>query len=241
MESFRNRNEVVNIPLLILVIAFVLAQTTSAFACRLKIVLAMDISASVDAKEDQLQRQGMARALLDEQVTSAFFASKDSVALAVIEWNGPTEQNIISNWRMVYDLSDLHHISTTISNSIRGSDLPKTAMGEALLFSKNLIDAGPDCARSKIDLSADGANNSGPSPFEIYSQYFPNDIQVNGLPINAAEFEAELHLIEYFKTDVIRGEEAFLIIAEGFDDFERAMREKLLMEIYPNAFLAKSN
>ena len=69
----------------------------------------------------------------------------------------------------------------------------------------------------------------------------PNDIQVNGLPINAAEFEAELHLIEYFKTDVIRGEEAFLIIAEGFNDFERAMREKLLMEIYPNAFLAKSN
>ena len=47
MESFRNRNEVVNIPLLILVIAFVLAQTTSAFACRLKIVLAMDISASL--------------------------------------------------------------------------------------------------------------------------------------------------------------------------------------------------
>ena len=68
MESFRNRNEVVNIPLLILVIAFVLAQTTFAFACILKIVLAMDISASVDAKEDQLQRQGMARALLDEQV-----------------------------------------------------------------------------------------------------------------------------------------------------------------------------
>ena len=83
MESFRNRNEVVNIPLLILVIAFMLAQTTSAFACRLKIVLAMDISASVDAKEDQLQRQGMARALLDEQVTSAFFASKNPVALAV--------------------------------------------------------------------------------------------------------------------------------------------------------------
>ena len=79
------------------------------------------------------------------------------------------------------------------------------------------------------------------SPFEIYSQYFPNDIQVNGLPINAAEFEAELHLIEYFKTNVIRGDEAFLIIADGFDDFERAMREKLLMEIYPNAFLAKSN
>jgi hypothetical protein len=241
MEPFQNKNEGAKIPLLILVIGLVLVQTTSAFACRLKIVLAMDISASVDAKEDQLQRQGMARALLDEQVTSAFFASKNPVALAVIEWNGPTEQNIISNWRMVYDLSDLHHISTTISNSIRGSDLPKTAMGEALLFSKNLLDAGPNCASSKIDLSADGSNNSGPSPFEIYSQYFPNDIQVNGLAINAAEFEAELHLIEYFKTNVIRGEEAFLIIADGFDDFERAMREKLLMEIYPNAFLAKSN
>ena len=75
----------------------------------------------------------------------------------------------------------------------------------------------------------------------IRDRYFPNDIQVNGLAINAAEFEAELHLIEYFKTNVIRGEEAFLIIADGFDDFERAMREKLLMEIYPNAFLAKSN
>ena len=62
---------------------------------------------------------------------------------------------------------------------------------------------------------------------------------MNGLPINAAEFEAELHLIEYFKTDVIHGGEAFLIIAEGFEDFERAMREKLMMEIYPNAFLAE--
>ena len=83
MESFRNRNEMNKIPLFILVIAFVLAQTTSAFACRLKIVLAMDISASVDAKEDQLQRQGMARALLDEQVRSAFFASKDPVYFTI--------------------------------------------------------------------------------------------------------------------------------------------------------------
>ena len=85
MESFRTRNELNKIQLFILVIAFVLVQNTSAFACRLQIVLAMDISASVDAKEDQLQRQGMAKALLDEQVTSAFLASNDPVAMAVIE------------------------------------------------------------------------------------------------------------------------------------------------------------
>ena len=83
MESFRTRNEKVNSSLSIWIIALVSVQSTSDFACGLKIVLAMDISASLDAKENQLQRQGLARALLDEQVISAFFASSDPVAMAV--------------------------------------------------------------------------------------------------------------------------------------------------------------
>ena len=89
----------------------------------------------------------------------------------------------------------------------------------------------PPCLFQTIDLSGDGSNNDGYGP-QIAYRHFPfENITVNGLVINAADFEGELFLIPFFENNVLHGPGAFLEIAQGFEDFERAMRRKLEREL----------
>ena len=174
----------------------------SAAGCRLALVLAMDVSSSVDAEEDRLQRGGLASALLSEPVRKAFFSTDLPVALAVYEWSGRYNQQVILDWRMIDSQSALREVSDTIAYSKRSyNDFP-TAMGYGLGFGAEF-------------------------PFD--------DVTVNGLVVNAAEFEAEVELVTYYQNQVLHGPGAFLIIANGFSDYERAMRIKLQRELTPPA------
>lgn len=216
---------------LILIGLAILASQAQAGTCRLALALAMDISTSVDATEDALQRQGLAAALIAPEVQEAFFASPLPVALAVYEWSGSFNQTLMLDWHLVETRADLLFAAQTIGQSRRSAQDWPTAMGHALAFGAKLIQRAPRCLFQTIDISGDGKNNDGYGP-EIAYRHFPFDtITVNGLVINAADFEGEIDLIPFFRDTVLHGPGAFLEIAEGFEDFERAMRRKLEREL----------
>lgn len=209
----------------------ILAGPIKAEQCRLALALAMDISVSVDDAEDLLQRQGLAAALLAPEVQEAFFSSPLPVALAVYEWSGQSTQHVILNWHLIENQGNLVTAATQISQSIRSNQGSATAMGHALRFGAKLLQSAPPCLFHTIDLSGDGSNNDGYGPQIAYQRFFTRDVVVNGLVINAADFEGELFLIPFFENNVLHGPGAFLEVAQGFEDFERAMRKKLEREL----------
>ena len=206
-----------------------LAQPAS--ACRLALVLAMDVSSSVDAAEDALQRQGLAQALMEPEVIAAFFASDDPVAVSVFEWSGRYNQAMLADWTLVQSPADLAALSARIAGSIRSHNDFPTAMGHALGHAAGLLQRGPDCLFQTIDIAGDGINNEGFGPAEAYNAFPFADVTVNGLVVNAADFEGEVGLISFFQNEVIRGPGAFIEIATSFDDYDRAMRRKLIREL----------
>ena len=202
-----------------------------AAACRLALVLAMDVSSSVDAAEDVLQRRGLAAALVDPQVTAAFFASDDPVALYVFEWSGRYNQTPLADWTLILSPADLSRLSAQIAGSRRSYNEFPTAMGYALGHAAGVLRDAPACLFQTIDMAGDGINNEGFGPAEAYAAFPFADVTVNGLVVNAADFEGEVGLISFYSTEVIRGPGAFIEIATSFDDYADAMRRKLIREL----------
>ena len=201
--------------------------------CRLALLLALDVSSSVDPTEDALQRGGVVAALTAPEVVAAFFAVDQPVALAVYEWSGRYQQDLLLNWTIIDSQQALVEAAETIAATTRGhSDYP-TAMGYALGHGARLFETAPPCARKTLDMAGDGQNNEGFGPQEAYRAFPFEDITVNGLVVNAADFEGELGLIAFYRAEVLHGPGAFLEIANGFADYERAMRRKLEREVMP--------
>ena len=218
--------------LVAVLVALVLAGPLAA-QCRLALALALDVSSSVDATEDGLQRRGMAAALIAPEVEAAFFSSPQPVALAVYEWSGRYNQALILDWYLINTRDDLLNAAAIIGRSKRGTDEYPTAMGYALGYGAGLIRRAPGCLFQTIDMAGDGQNNEGFPPRTAYAEFPFAGVTVNGLVVKAAEFGAEVQLEEYYRTQVLHGPGAFLQVAQGFDDYERAMRRKLERELQP--------
>ncbi|WP_207208099.1 DUF1194 domain-containing protein [Salipiger sp. IMCC34102] len=204
---------------------------TPAEACRLALVLALDVSSSVDAQEDALQRQGLAAALVAEDVAAAFFASPDPVAVTIFEWSGRWNQVSLAPWTVIEGPDDLADLSARVAGSLRSRDDLPTALGYALGHAAGLLQSGPSCLFSTIDVAGDGVSNEGFGPAEAYAAFPFEGVTVNGLVVNAADFEGEVDLIPFFREEVIRGPGAFIEVANSFEDYEAAMRRKLIREL----------
>ena len=200
-------------------------------ACRLALILAMDVSSSGDAAEDQLQRQGLAAALVAQTVQDAFFASPDPVALAVFEWSGRYNQQDLLDWRLIKTSLDLALVASDLRASRRSHNDFPTAMGHALGHAAVRLQEAPACLFQTIDIAGDGINNDGFGPAEAYAAFPFGGVTVNGLVVNAAEYEAEVDLIQFYKAEVLRGSGSFLEIANGFSDYASAMERKLIREL----------
>ncbi len=210
-----------------------IAPAVEAAECRLALVLAMDVSSSVDAREDVLQRGGMVAALTSPEVRAAFFATDQPVALAVYEWSGRYNQEVLLNWTLIDRPSVLLHAAEVIAQSKRSHNDFPTAMGYALGYGAGMLERAPDCLYKTLDMAGDGQNNEGFSPAQAYAAFPFDGVTVNGLVVNGADYEAETGLIAFYKGQVIRGAGAFVEIAQGFEDYERAMRRKLERELTP--------
>ncbi|MEM5542265.1 DUF1194 domain-containing protein [Sulfitobacter sp. AS92] len=203
--------------------------------CRLALLLALDVSSSVDPEEDRLQRGGLAAALRAPSVARAFFASDAPVTIAAFEWSGEAHQQIVLDWTVIDHPGALARAADVIGSSQRSESSQPTAMGHALRFGATFFDGAPSCDARVIDMAGDGQNNEGIGPQTAYRATAFSQITVNGLVVNAADFEGELGLIAFYKSQVLHGPGAFMVIASGFADFERAMRVKLIREVSPPA------
>lgn len=211
------------------------ALPAQAAECRLALALAIDVSSSVDAAEDALQRGGVVAALTAPEVQAAFFAADLPVALAVYEWSGRYNQEMILDWTMIDSRSALVRAAEVVAGSKRSHNDFPTAMGYALGFGAQLLQRAPACLRKTLDMAGDGQSNEGFPPAAAFREFPFQGVTVNGLVVNAADFEGEVGLIAFYRGEVIHGPGAFLIVANGFEDYENAMRRKLERELTPPA------
>jgi hypothetical protein len=224
-------------------LAACLPLPAAAQECRLALVLALDVSSSVDAAEDRLQRAGLAAALIAPEVQRAFLASPDPVALAVYEWSGRLNQDLIVDWRLIVGPADLLAVAEAVAGSTRSQSAFPTAMGYALGYGAGLFRRGPDCAARTLDMAGDGINNEGFGPVQAYAAFPFDGITVNGLVVSGAvpgrdgggDGGGDADLRAFYLAEVLRGPGAFLEEAAGFRDYERAMRRKLEREVAPRA------
>lgn len=215
-------------------LAVLLAAPPAASAqdCRLALVLALDVSSSVDAREDRLQRDGLAKALTAPLVRDAFLLPPDPVALHVFEWSGRNAQvPILAGWQMVETEADLQRIATAVAKSRRSHDELPTAVGAALGHAAVQLREAPDCRARTVDVSGDGINNEGFPPEMAYETFPFEDVTVNALVIAGAADADGGELVDFFRREVLRGEGAFLIEAASYADYSSAMEAKLLREL----------
>ncbi len=195
--------------------------------CRLALQLGLDVSASVDATEYQLQIDGLAFALLDPIVTEAFLNGPGPVALSIFEWSGRFQQDVLVDWTMISSEADLLAVAERVSRSTRISEDFPTALGYALGFASTRFQEAPACLFQTLDISGDGQNNDGFHPTSAYEHFAFNGITVNGLAIGGASRE----IADYYLAEVIHGPGAFVEFANGHQDFAETMRRKLEREL----------
>lgn len=199
---------------------------SDAAACDLALALAIDISGSVDRKEYAIQMDGLALALRDETVAAALVRAKAS--LLVLQWTGEGRQTVVLDWRAVTDHSALAAIADDITATPRRWRNYSTAIGEALQVTAQTFSAPAvtGCRRRVIDVSGDGASNEGIPPRNVRALLEQSGIVVNGLAIGGSEDG----LTAYYRDHVISGPGAFVITADGFEDYPKQIKRKLLRE-----------
>lgn len=219
-------------------ISLALTRGTEA-ACNLALLLGLDVSASVDAEEYKLQLQGLAAALRSPEVQRQILATSDApIWLAAFEWSSAEYQRPLLDWRPLRSSADIEAAAQSIVSQIRQSSPPATAIGSALRYATAQFADGPLCWRRTLDISGDGKSNDGPLPPHVHRDPDFRSITVNALVIgadtaNTGRDERQLGIMElsaYFRRRVIHGPGAFIEIAQGFSDYERAMTRKLLRE-----------
>lgn len=128
------------------------------------LVLAADVSRSVDEEEFRLQRDGIATALTDPKVLNAIRSGlHGAVAICFVEWSGVGQQLVVADWIVVHDLASAQQIAGIVRSAPR-SFFGSTAIGSAIDFSmRQLARAKHEADRRVIDVSGDGTNVSGPS------------------------------------------------------------------------------
>lgn len=199
----------------------------------IELVLALDSSASVDRREFQLQLDGLALAFRDPEVQQAIENLKPhGAAVAVLQWGAPGETRIVLPFTHLESARDSKAFGFRIGLIRRWLRASATSIATALDDSAALIETNAfDGFRRVIDVSGDGPDNSGADVDAARQRAHEKGIVVNGLPIMADQEGLDI----YYRDHVIIGADAFIEPASDFDDYVRAIREKLLRELRPLA------
>lgn len=208
-------------------------------ACRLALVLALDVSGSVDALEYGLQMNGVASALGDAEVQAALFAMPDApVALSVFEWSSASYQRIVQDWVLLETPADVDAVRARLTNWPRARAPEATGLGAALSYGKARLEDAPRCWSETLDISADGKNNDWPMPERLRAAGDLGDMTVNVLmvaPNYLVSYDRSgvgiAQMASYFEDKIIYGPGAFVEIARGYGDYADAMRRKLIREL----------
>lgn len=197
---------------------------TTALPCGLALVLAVDVSGSVDTREYRIQMDGLALALRDGIVADALVDQQAQVSL--VQWTGSSRQRQTIGWTPLTTRADVLALADRIEADPRIWRNFSTAIGEAVQLAADSFDAVPQCKRRVIDVSGDGVSNEGIEPASLREMLAARKITVNALAIETDQTD----LTGYFYENLIHGERAFVITADGFDDYPDQIRRKLQRE-----------
>jgi uncharacterized protein DUF1194 len=195
----------------------------------LQLVLAVDVSGSVNPQRFELQKMGYVAAFQNRRVLDAILGGRNqSIAVTMMQWSGPFLQSQVVPWTVLKDESSVKGLAGAIESTPRMMYGGGTSISGAIDQAATLFPQAPYKAeRRVIDVSGDGSNNRGRSVTQARDEAVDAGIVINGLPILAFE----PYLDQYFKDYVIGGPGAFMIAAKSFETFAEAILMKLIIEI----------
>ena len=201
-----------------------------------EVVLAVDVSYSMDPEEQALQREGYMAALTSQEFLQALKqGAHGRIALTYFEWAGMHHQQIIVPWRLVDGPEAADGFAADIGRA-RYTRASRTSISGALLFATPLFEgSGFHGQRRVIDVSGDGVNNNGPPVTVTRDEVLAKGITINGLPIllkrpNPSTLDID-NLDVYYEDCVIGGPGAFVIPIKAREQFKEAIRTKLVLEM----------
>ena len=213
-----------------------LADKESAPSVDVELVLAVDVSYSMDMDELAVQREGYAQAIVSKEFLQALKSLPNGrISVTYFEWAASSDQKIIIPWRVIDGPETADAVADEILKTpIRRAS--RTSISGAIYFAMPLFDADPYRGlRRVIDISGDGPNNNGAPVVGARDEALAKGIIINGLPIMVKEPSYSTMDIEnldfYYEDCVIGGPGSFVVSIKDRDKFKEAIRSKLLLEV----------
>jgi len=193
------------------------------------LVLAVDVSSSIDNGDFALQMQGIAKALRQKDVFDAIQAGPaQAIALILMQWSTSNKQSVFGPWRVVHTAADLEAAAQAVESAPRDWQPGATGLAAGLIYATDLFDRLPVQARKRmIDVSGDGVESDGGNVVVARAAALARAITINGLPMMAGS----PLIADYYAQLVIGGDGCFIEPARNILDFADAMHRKLLREI----------
>jgi hypothetical protein len=213
---------------------FRLAEGTDNGAVDLQLILAVDISGSMDQMQLQAQRDGYVRAFANHELMRAVASGEQGrIAVLYMEWAGRGHQQVIIPWTVIEDRNSAENFSHRLAAQPLSQPLEGhrgTSISGALEFAARLFTARIGRGeRRVVDISGNGSNNDGEPVARPRDALLSEGVTINGLPVLIGSGDAQL--ADYYRYCVIGGRGAFEIVADGTGSFEEALRHKLQHEI----------
>jgi len=206
----------------------------------LLLVLAADVSRSIDAAKFQLQREGYAAAIADPRVLDTIRSGHSGrIGLTFVEWSGTAAQRVVIDWMAVGDAAAAKDFGDRLIEAPRSFE-DRTSISGAIEFAMNKFAQAPfACARHTIDISGDGTNNAGRDVTALRDEAVGKGITINGLVIlsdnpmswNPDHTNPPGGLDYYYRNNVIGGAGAFVMVAKNFNSFGQAIISKMIAEV----------
>jgi hypothetical protein len=222
----------------------VLAFTSTAAAAApsdmqvdLEVVLAVDVSASMDANEQRIQRQGYVEAFRSPDVLHAIASGVyGRIAVTYVEWSSALYQVVVMPWRVLSNQEDMDAFANDLERAPISREGATSISGVLASASRMFAASGFDSDRRTIDISGDGANNDGAFIVPTRDRVLQQGIAINGLPIliSPSPLVGNVRIDNYYRDCVIGGPGAFVIPIQSPSDFAPATRRKLIEEIAMN-------
>jgi uncharacterized protein DUF1194 len=215
--------------LALLLLGATIGRATAEPAVDVALVLAVDVSLSVDAEEFALQRAGYTAAFRDKRVVDAITGGHvGAVAVTYMQWSGAREQQQIVGWRLINDRASAARFAAALAAADRVVAGGSTSLSGAIDAASRLLQqSGFAAERRIIDISGDGSNNSGRLANFARDEAVAQGITINGLAI----LKNEPQLDFYYRENVVGGRGAFVATAGDFGDFAAAILAKLIREV----------
>jgi hypothetical protein len=206
----------------------------------LLLVLAADVSRSVNQQRFQLQRDGYAAALADPRVLEAIHSGRQGrIGVAFVEWSGEGHQRLLIGWTLIGDSTTAKGFGTRLLEEPR-SFADRTSISGGIDFAMAQLALAPYAStRRTIDVSGDGTNNAGRDVTAARDEAVAKGVVINGLPIlsdspmfwNPEHTNPPGGLENYYRNNVIGGPGAFVMVAKNFGSFREAVIGKMIAEV----------